>query len=76
MLFFHIFEIPSISNKTPSTSDEKPNASENLDFDKKNPGISKQKFWNIRFYGHYKYLLLTHCNTVVNTYYLKQSAKS
>ena len=44
MLFFHIFEIPSISNKTPSTSDEKPNASENLDFDKKKPGISKQKF--------------------------------
>ena len=58
MLLSHAFEIPSISNKTPSISDQKPNTSENLDFNK-NPGISKEKFWNIRFYGHYK-----------NTYYL------
>ena len=76
MLLCHIFEKTSISNKTPSTSDEKPKASGHLDFDKKKPGISKQKFWNIGFYGHYKYLLLTHCNTVINTYYLKQSARS
>ena len=44
MLLFHIFEKPSISNKTPSTSDEKPKALGHLDFDKKNPDISKQKF--------------------------------
>ena len=44
MLLCHIFEKTSISNKTPSTSDEKPKASGHLDFDKKKPGISKQKF--------------------------------
>ena len=43
MLLSHAFEIPSISNKTPSISDQKPNTSENLDFNK-NPGISKEKF--------------------------------
>ena len=43
MLLSYTFEIPSISNKRPSTSDQKPNALEKLDFDKK-PSISKEKF--------------------------------
>ena len=58
MLLFHIFEKPSISNKTPSTSDEKPKASGHLDFDKKNLAFRNKNFEILGF------------TDIINTYYL------